>query len=327
MTRDLQHGGALDLIQAQFPAAPGPWLDLSTGINPWPWPVDPADLSPASRLPTAAQFDRCRRAISTATGAPAATLTLVPGTELAIRLLPRIIPARRVAVLSPSYADHAASWHAAGAEVIATTHPLAEADRADVIVLCNPNNPDGRTFQQADLLAAHRTLMRRGGWLIVDEAYADLTPELSLAGAAGTDHLLVLRSLGKFFGLPGLRLGAVAAPASLRTRLQDLLGHWAVSSVALEVGASCYEDLAWQSQTRAKLRRQTMLLDALLRAHELEPVGGTDLFRYVQVPEAHERWAALARAGVYVRRFADSNAHLRIGLPARLASLQARLNL
>lgn len=327
MTGELQHGGALDQVQAQFPDAPGPWIDLSTGINPWPWPTDPADLSAASRLPTASQYQRCLQAMAKATNMPASALLLVPGTELAIRLLPQALAAKRVAVLAPSYPDHAACWQASGAEVIETASPLAAAQHADLIVLCNPNNPDGRTFAQDELLATHRALKARGGWLLVDEAYADVAPQLSMAHSAGAEHLVLLRSLGKLSGLPGLRLGAVAAPSALRARLQALLGHWAVSSLALQIGARYYEDAAWQRHTRARLLRQREALDALLALHDLTPVGGTDLFRFVRTADAQDRWRALAERGVYVRRFAHSASHLRIGLPARLQTLAARLSL
>lgn len=318
MTGDLLHGGALDRMQAAFPDGPRPWIDLSTGINPWPYPA-PA-LSPESlqHLPTRAAQDRCRHAMAQAFGAPEDSLVLAPGSELLIRLLPQLISPKRVALLNPTYGDHAQVWRRAGAIVIETDAPLALADTVDAIVLCNPNNPDGRQFSPEELETARETLARRGGWLIVDEAYADLDPSLSVAGSGGAAGLIVLRSFGKFFGLAGVRLGAALAPARIRAALSDLLGEWPVSGAALVLGPHAYEDHAWQSCARLNLTAARERLDDILLGAGFPGIQGTDLFRLVTCDDAHATWRLLAEAGLYVRRFAWSGNMLRIGLPATL---------
>lgn len=326
MSEDLRHGGALDRVAIRFPAAPLPWIDLSTGINPWAWPVDRVDPDSLHRLPTHGDMDRCRTAMAEAFAAPASALTLVPGTEVAIRLLPQILDARRVAVLSPSYGDHAETWNAAGAELVATADPLNHADNADVVVLCNPNNPDGRCFDAGVLADARERLARRGGWLIVDEAYADLDPARSLAPLAGLPGLVILRSTGKFFGLPGLRLGAVLGPPALAAALERLLGVWRISGPALAIGTQAYADFNWQQSMRERLAAARARLDASFEAGGRRVVGGTDLFRYVEVNDAHATWRHLCEHGIYTRRFDWTRSHLRVGLPgtpeaeARLAS-------
>ena len=315
MSEDLRHGGALDRVAARFPAAPLPWIDLSTGINPWSWPVDRIDPDPLLHLPTYSDMEGCRTAMAEAFAASASELTLVPGTEVAIRLLPQIITARRVAVLSPSYGDHAESWGAAGAEVVSTTDPLSHADDADIVVLCNPNNPDGRCFDADALSDARERLARRGGWLIVDEAYADLYPARSLAPLAGSPGLLVLRSTGKFFGLPGLRLGAVLGPSALAAGLERLLGVWRISGPTLAIGTRAYTDFEWQQSMREQLATARASLDALLEAGGGRVAGGTDLFRYVELDDAHATWRNLCEHGIYARRFGWTRTHLRVGLP------------
>jgi len=312
---DLAHGGALDHMRAAFPDAPEPWADLSTGINPWPYPTDGSAVSSVCALPTRTAFDACRRAMAAAFGAPPASVTPGPGSELLIRLLPTAIAPRRVAVLSPSYGDHALVWRAAGCEVIEAADPVSRAAEVDAVVVCNPNNPDGRIFSRRSLEAARETLAARGGWLIVDEAYADLDPSLSLAPQGGAEGLIVLRSFGKFYGLAGLRLGAMLAPEDVRIRMAARLGTWPVSGPALEIGARAYADAAWASATRARLAEARSRLDALLENHDLSIIGGTDLFRYVETDGAQALWTRLARAGVYLRRFSWSARHLRIGLP------------
>ena len=81
------------------------------------------------------------------------------------------------------------------------------------MVLVQPNNPTGALFARSRLLDWHARLARRGGWLVVDEAFIDPTPDASLAPMAGADGLVVLRSLGKFFGLAGARDQTASAHA------------------------------------------------------------------------------------------------------------------
>ena len=309
------HGGALDAMRRLFPDAPRPWVDLSTGINPWPWPARESHFEGLHRLPTQEDYTRCIAAMSAAFGSPEHAILAAPGSELLIRLLPTVIAPRRVAVLAPSYGDHARVWRAAGCDVVETPDPLAEAVSVDAVVICNPNNPDGRRFEPDEVEAAHRRLSERGGWLVIDEAFADLEPGLSLAQQGGADHLLVLRSIGKFHGLAGLRLGALIAPVEILERMQVLLGVWSVSTPALAIGTAAYSDRAWQTATRRRLAAARRRLGELLQQRKCRVVGGTDLFRYVEVADAHGLWQQLARRGIYVRRFPWSPRHLRIGLP------------
>ena len=315
MKIDLHHGGALDKMRDAFPDAPGPWIDLSTGINPWPWTSSSVNPAAFYRLPTEDAMTACRRAMAAAIEAPPQSILLAPGSEILIRLLPSILCPKKVAILHPTYGDHTDSWQRAGAQIIETDDPLSEAHAVDTIVLCNPNNPDGRRFDTGDLMAALKILHTKGGCLIVDEAYADLTPELSLTSHGGTPGLIVLRSLGKFFGLAGVRLGAIIATSSVLQAMSNLLGVWNVSGPALEIGTSAYGDLAWQRKTRCKLKEARARLDTLFETAGLQITGGTDLFRFVKTQNALDLWTHLARQGIYVRRFAYSDHHLRIGLP------------
>jgi len=310
------HGGALDAMRRHFPDAPLPWIDLSTGINPWPWPARESHFEGLRRLPAQEDFARCAAAMAAAFGAPERAVLAAPGSELLIRLLPAVLAPRRVAILAPSYGDHARAWRAAGREVVETPDPLAEANSADAVVICNPNNPDGRRFPPDEIEAAHRRLSQRGGWLVIDEAFADLEPGLSRAQQGGSGHLLVLRSIGKFYGLAGLRFGALLGPLQVLERMRALLGVWSVSTPALAIAAAAYSDRAWQTATRSRLARARRHLDELLRQRQCRVLGGTDLFRYVEVADARGLWQQLARKGIYVRRFPWSPRRLRIGLPA-----------
>ncbi|NQX93839.1 MAG: pyridoxal phosphate-dependent class II aminotransferase, partial [Erythrobacter sp.] len=277
------HGGQIDAMAAAFPDAPLPWIDLSTGINPFPYPLPPFSNTAWTRLPTSADRDKCEDAMAGAFGCESTYCRAVSGTELVIRQLPAVLGAKLVVLRGRSYADHAESWSTAGASVKAVNDPFDHLSDADIVVLVNPNNPDGTRWPVEKVEAARSELASRGGWLIVDEAYADLDPAQSMSPMAGQKGLIVLRSFGKFFGLAGARLGAVLGPSEFLSKLADRLGGWDVSGPALSLGANAYADLDWQNATRLKLSAARAAMSRLLAKAGIEEMGGTDLFRFVRV--------------------------------------------
>ncbi|WP_225765124.1 threonine-phosphate decarboxylase CobD [Inquilinus sp. Marseille-Q2685] len=320
------HGGDLAAAEARWGRPAQGWLDLSTGINPMPYPVRAIDPAAWHRLP---QHDRLHRLLEIARacyGAPAGTpIIAAPGTQILIQLLPRLRPGARVAILGPTYGEHAACWAAEGAAV-ATVGSLEEAAAAEVVVLVNPNNPDGRIVDSARLRALADDLAPRGGLLVVDEAFAEVTPWASVAAEAGRPGLLILRSFGKFFGLAGIRLGFALGASAEIDRLARWLGPWAVPGPAIEIGIAALSDRGWQDETRARLSAAADRLTGLLAAHGFADRGGTDLFRLVEHPQAARVWDRLGRAGILVRPFPARPPLLRFGLPggeegfARLAA-------
>jgi cobalamin biosynthetic protein CobC len=307
------HGGALDRAIARFGGARRDWVDLSTGINPWPYPIPALSADAWTRLPDEGALDALATAARAFYGAPAeAALAVAPGSQALIQLLPRLLPPTEVAVVGPTYAEHARCWALAGHRVRVVDG--AEADGA-VLVLVNPNNPDGRSWSPAELSALAERQAARGGLLVVDEAFAEVVPEGSAVPHAGVPGLVILRSFGKFFGLAGLRLGFAFGPAELIRRLNAAFGPWAVAGPALEIGRAALSDAAWTAATRARLRSAARALDAVLSAAGLDPVGGTDLYRLVRVPSAGRLADRLGRHHILVRRFDDRPDWLRFGLP------------
>lgn len=314
MKPDIIHGGDLDRARAAFPGAPEPWVDLSTGINPWPYPLPAIPADAWARLPARSAEAGLRAAAAGCYGAPSSDMVAAAsGSQALIQLLPRLRPAGTVAVLAPTYAEHAAAWGAAG-------HRVSPAERvdgldADVIVIVNPNNPDGRIVPVERLLDLAERQAARGGWLVVDEAFADVTPAASVAPHAGRAGLLVLRSFGKFFGLAGLRLGILLAEPALAGAVRAAIGPWAVSGPGLAVATAALSDSAWIAATRARLDAEAARLDERLADAGLTVVGGTSLFRLIGTPGALALYNALGRAGVIVRRFDYRTDWLRLGLP------------
>lgn len=317
------HGGSLDAARKAFPEAPEPWIDLSTGINPHSYPLLDLPQAALTRLPEPARLATLCEVAARAYDAPcAANIAAAPGTQILLPQVMRLVPPGRAVVLSPTYAEHARTAALVGHGVHETSR-FDDLAAADLAVVVNPNNPDGRVLSRAALLDLAAKLRRKGGLLVVDEAFMDVGPtKESLAGDVAAGGIVVLKSFGKFFGLAGLRLGfAIASPAIAKTLAADL-GPWAVSGPALEYGLAALADRDWQNAMRAELERRAARLDALLSAHGIPVSGGTSLFRFVEHGQAVGIFAALGRAGILVRRFERLPNHLRFGLPANDAEFE-----
>lgn len=313
------HGGALDAAELRFGKPAGGWVDLSTGINPWPWRPGEVSAAAWNRLPDRAAYDRLRSAAARYFGALPDALMAAPGSQALIQAVPRIVRRGHVAILGFTYAEHARCWRLAGHRVT-VEESLEAAAGADCVIVTNPNNPDGRQVEPERLLKLSRTLAERGGLLVVDEAFADVTPDLSVAGEAGQPGLCVLRSFGKFFGLAGLRLGFALGTGELVRQLEEHLGPWAVAGPALEIGTSAMNDAGWITATRVRLTQVAGDLDGLLESHGLAVVGGTDLFRLARTPQAAALFEHLGRQGILVRSFDAKPDWLRFGLPPDAAA-------
>ena len=312
----LPHGGQLEAARRRHPDAPLPFVDLSTGINPVPYAMP--DLPPEcfTRLPEPEALWRLQAAAARAYRASDPAMVVAgPGTQLLINLLPRLVARSAVAVLAPTYGEHARVWRACGHEVRTVETLVALAD-AQVAVLCNPNNPDGRRYARSELVGLADRLSARGGLLVVDEAFADLEPDLeSLAPGLPHPAIVVLRSFGKTYGLAGVRLGFALADPVRAATLASALGPWAVSGPAITVGSTALADDAWRDAAAARLAADANRLDAVLASAGLPPLGGTRLFRFVESADGARDAEALARQGVLVRAFADLPRRLRFGIP------------
>lgn len=308
------HGGDLSQASRQFGEPADGWVDLSTGINPRPWPVDAAALGGLRNLPDADLLARLSAAAASAYGVgDPSRIAAAPGTQALIQWLPRLRPAGRVAVVSPTYGEHAAAWRLAGHDV-SEVPDLPDAEGFDTVVVTRPNNPDGKMAARDGLKALAAALAGKGGLLVVDEAFADPDPSASIA-ADVVRGAIALRSFGKFYGLPGLRLGFAISDADTAREIRTALGPWPVSSISAEIGAAALADPIWRADTRTWLARSAARLDGILAAAGFDIVGGTDLYRLAESGHAAEIHEKLGRAGVFTRRFPDNPRWLRFGLP------------
>ena len=327
----LEHGGRLREAAAHYQIPLENWLDLSTGINPVAWPVPALSTDCWQRLPEA--NDGLEAAAAEYYGNP--NLLPVAGSQAAIQLLPTLLPRAAVACISPLYAEHPHAWAKAGHRLRFLQNallPRAIGAATPYVLLCNPNNPTGDRHPHDAAVDAAKQLKKRGGWLIVDEAFIDARPEDSLTPLAGTDdapNLIVFRSLGKFFGLAGARVGFLFAAPDLLNKMAEAMGPWAVAGPAREAARLALQDTAWQSRMRPYLCAAGERLHQLLAP--LGEVKSTALFAALTTPHSNELHEYLASQGILTRRF-EQQPLIRFGLPSneeawqRLASTLSTWN-
>ena len=314
LTTATRHGGGLMRAAAAYPDAPRPWLDLSTGINPEPWRGPRAAEAELNRLPDPGALVALETTAAAAFGATTDRTAAVAGAEAPIRLLPLLLGVRSVEIVGPTYGAHAEAWRAAGVATRLIAADQAAASQAGVLVIVNPNNPDGRLTRRADLIAMARERSAAGRWLVVDESFIECAPDDSVSDLA-EPGLIVLRSFGKFYGLAGLRLGfALGAEVDI-ARLAAMAGPWAVSGPAIQAGTAALQDRDWQAATAARLVQDGQRLDALAAAAGWRLVGGAHVFRLYDTPSAAAAQDGLARGRVWSRIFPWSDRLIRLGLP------------
>lgn len=299
------HGGGVDAAAARWGGPREAWIDLSTGINPVPYPLPALPEACWASLPDRAAQTALDKAARAFWNVPDdAAILAAPGASSLIAKIPALAAPGRVHIPGPTYNEHAAAFRAHGWEVDGAQAAPAS-PQARVIV--HPNNPTGGWYSSDDLGAP---------LTVIDESFADVAPDRSLTGHAGEPGVLVLKSFGKFWGLAGLRLGFAIGPGPLIARLSEALGPWPVSGPALAIGTAALDDWQWSAETRTRLNEDAARLDALMSRAGAQVAGGTALFRLYRVADAQAWQAQLARAQIWSRTFPYASDWLRLGLPA-----------
>jgi cobalamin biosynthetic protein CobC len=318
-----EHGGDLAAARKMFPAAPEPFLDLSTGINPYPYPLSPLPPEASTRLPDPASLAKLKMIAAEAYGAPSpAHVVAGPGSQILAAQTAFLLARGRASILAPTYSEHARVAELAGHSVVEVAD-VSQLVESRIAIVVNPNNPDGRIIAKDALLGLADRLRRRGGLLLVDEAFMDVGPYgVSLADQTARGNIVVLRSFGKFYGLPGLRLSFAIAPPEIAARIATALGPWPIGGAVLAIGITALADMAWREKSRGSLAEAAARLDGLFAKSGLEVIGATSLFRLVRKRDAAQLFQRLGEAGILVRRFAEYPAWLRFGLPGRESDWQ-----
>lgn len=312
------HGGNLDVAKQLFPHVTVPWLDLSTGINPFSYPIPSIDTGLYQHLPMQAHEEALKDVAARYYGCINKDyVAIAPGTQILIALMPYVIPVHEVCVLCPTYGEHLFSWQHAGVKLskiydLDTFVKCAQKPKR-IGVICNPNNPDGRLLSKERLNFILGKWNGMGNYLMIDEAYMDFVNE-SMVSAFPCDHLIILRSFGKTYGLAGLRVGFLLAQPKIIQKIQYLLGHWCVGGPALHIAMLALQDYQWFTETKQRLCEQQERLNKLLASYKLSCIGGTLLYRLIHYENATSLWYHLASQGIWLRRFDYNHTWLRWGL-------------
>ncbi|MTH96321.1 threonine-phosphate decarboxylase CobD [Roseibium sp. RKSG952] len=317
------HGGDLSVACERYGGTPELWLDLSTGINPHGFTEhQPVPQSAWTSLPAHSDLDRLIGAARTAYQIPNHIgVAAAPGTQALISMLPRLLPDGEVAIAVPTYTSHQSAWERSGRTPVEVSSVYALPASARIVVIVNPNNPDGRLVDVKSLLEIARTLGKRGGFLVLDEAFAEVMPGASILPHLTDEPVLVLRSFGKFFGLAGLRLGFLAGPQDIIRQAALHLDSWAVSGPALHIGTAALSNKDWQEKMMRQLSDEMADLTLALSVAGLGVFGGTPLYALAAARNAKGLHEALARHRIWTRVFDYAPTWIRIGLPGSQANL------
>ncbi|MCK4493250.1 MAG: threonine-phosphate decarboxylase [Methylococcales bacterium] len=310
------HGGQLRHAAEHHQIPLKNWVDLSTGINPNGYPIGDIPTDCWQRLPEdndgllAAAYEYYQ----------ADSLFAIAGSQAAIQTLPSCFPRSNVGILTPSYYEHKACWQRAGHNIIPLSPESIDEklSQVKVLIIVNPNNPTGHLFSKQQLLDWHKALHAKNGVLIIDEAFIDNTPENSLGSLSPRKGLIILRSVGKFFGLAGVRCGFILAEPHFLQQLELRLGIWSISHPSRYIVTQALKDFSWQQHTLKALTQHSQRLQQLLEKQGLKVTGSHALFQWIKTDSAQKIHHELAQQGIFTRLF-DQPQSLRFGLPKNKA--------
>ena len=314
---DDKHGGDLsDAVRVNRKIKK--WIDLSTGINPNAYNDFNIDKTVYSHLPSGNQLAEL---MSIARGYynlnQEIKICAYQGAQGVINILPNIVNKNihdTIQILTPTYTEHYRVWNDHGFKIRLVTNIENELDPSIPFVLVNPNNPDGKLFQPKYLEELWERIRKAGGFLILDESFMDGTPDMSFRFDNCRDNVIVIRSFGKFFGLPGLRLGFVYGDNHYINKVSSLVGPWPISSSSLLIARKAMLDTVWISATITDLKMKSTALSNFLHDQKLKTVGDCYFFKTIELDNASQMHKALANHGIWTRIFNYNQKWLRMGL-------------
>lgn len=312
------HGGQLQEAKRQFPHVVTPWIDLSTGINPYAYSFSSILPERWAELPDMHDEENLRKIAAITYGVKDESyVAAAPGTQILISLLPYIFQAKQVCILCPTYMEHIKAWQHAGVNVkqVSSLEEFMHfgSQEQTIGVICNPNNPDGRLFSVEQIKEVVNSFGQFNNHLVVDEAFMDFEGQ-GAGKLLPHSFLTILRSFGKTYGLAGVRLGFILSNPDYIQKIRQMLGPWAVGGAALQIGQQALQDHAWFLQSQQRLIHQVKQLDLIFLDNGCKVIGGTHLFRLIEYVRAQELWFYLANRGIWVRKFDYNDQWLRFGL-------------
>ena len=307
-----EHGGDIDNAIKKYGGNKDNWIDLSTGINPNHYPYKLINIRELQNLPYKNDIDNLNK-LAKKYFQTTACVTAVSGAQGGINILPFLFPNKSVSILSPTYNEYQNVFSNSLKKIINVKN-LSDLKKSQIAIICNPNNPDGKLYSNEDLLKISKNVE----YLIIDESFMDQYPGKSLSHKLDDQtNILILRSFGKFFGLAGIRLGFLISNEEIDKKIQFLVGTWPISNIAINVASKALIDDVWIMNTISFLKEGSYFLDCLASEISWKIVGGTNLYRLYETPDADDAQNKLANFKIWSRRFTYSKKWIRLGIPQR----------
>jgi threonine-phosphate decarboxylase len=291
MSTTHEHGGNVFAVARSLGVAPEQILDFSASINPLGMAsgVRGALGNCVERLlhypdKGAAELKDC---LASYHGVNSAQIAVANGSTELIHLLPRLVGGNRALIVAPAFAEYACALEKSGWQIdyftlkgenaFALSLPALRkklAKRYDMLFICNPGNPTGALIPKGEIAGVLELCRESGTFLVLDEAFIDFCEEDSAKDLiGGFDRAVLLRSMTKFFAIPGLRLGyAIGAPETIAA-LGSLQDPWSVNTAAQVAGIASLSDPAYCERTRSYVSAER---DRLATA--LARLGSFDIF-------------------------------------------------
>lgn len=284
------HGGDVHAAARELNRPLSQIIDFSASINPLgPSPAVWRAITGARALlchyPDPACWD-LRQALSERWLCDPEQIVVGNGSIELIYALPRALNINHLVILQPTFSEYAASIVRAGGRITTVSANRHEqyrlpvdalcrlletqskgAQAIDGIVLCNPNSPTGQACMVEDVMKLARIAQRRGVWLIVDETFADYCPDRSILPLAlSCSRVVVLRSLTKFYGLPGLRVGYAVTAPKVAQKLRSALPPWSVNAMGQTAALAALQDTSHASRSFRFMVKERLRFGRLLAA-------------------------------------------------------------
>lgn len=324
-----RHGGDLSDAQRIYKEVTQ-WIDLSTGINPNPYKEFNLDISIYNNLPSPYRIEQllfiARGYYQLKENIP---LIAYQGAQGFINILPQIIEEmnnKNIQIYSPTYSEHYKSWINAGYNINLIYKTESKINPSAVTVVVNPNNPDGKIYNQDELEILHNKIQDRDGFLIIDESFMDATPDQGFNYFTEKKNVIIIRSFGKFFGLPGLRLGFAYGDTKYINKIEQLVGPWPISVSSIDIAMKAMSDIEWIKHTINQLKIRSNDLELSLKDLGIEIIGGTLFFKLIKLEDANKINHLLAKEGIWTRKFSYNNSWLRLGVPKNQFELSYLVN-
>jgi threonine-phosphate decarboxylase len=335
------HGGDLLTAEEMFGRPKAQFVDFSSNMNPFgPPPLAERAFRKAwediGKYPDPAVRELTRK-LSVRYGIPEESILVGNGAAELIDLSIRALAPQTVGIARPSFTEYEEAVRKAGGRtvdialserhgfVLQADEAARACERAEAMFLGHPNNPTGRLLSPEIL----RLLADSGRQILLDEAFIDFCPHEDrcsmIREAAGSDRLFVIRSMTKFYAIPGVRLGFVVAHPDRIRRMRELKVPWSVNGLAQEIGIAVLDDAAYAARTRAWLADERNWLAARLADLGLQVVPSDANFVLFSFPPdsgwtARKAQERLGRRGILIR-----DASLFPGLNERYVRVAVRL--